>query len=442
MSKHQDIRTGLAEPEEIRRTFEVDSAAFGERMPEAVVEALSKWSDPSRISVSRDGGDEIVGVAVSIPTAVTLPGLRRLTAAAVVGVSVLPTHRRQGRLTAMMRHQLDGLRERGEPLATLYSSEGSIYGRYGYGPATFGARYMIDGRKARLARPIEEVARGSMRMVGAAEAREALPALAADYAPSRPGEIDALPGEWLDLEGAWRAEEAQQRFFALYCEGDRVDGAVQYRIAGTDPSDPWSRAVFLERFFAVSRGAYVALWDFLLGIDLVDEVRTRGRPVDEPLRWMLVDHRQLRVVGVSDRTWVRLIDVAACLAARGYGTEGTLVIDVNDEFCPWNAGRYRLSASAGAASGGDGGPGLPGTMEPDSIPATVEFVGTGATGTGGASGADIQLDASTLASSYLGGVSLSNLAAAGRVIPASEEALRLADRMFSTSRPPYCSLQI
>jgi len=438
MPRHVEISTGSLEPHEIARTFETDAAGFGERMSEAAVEALVKTSDATRTTVSRDHTGDIVGVAVSIPTRTTLPGGRREPTAAVVGVSVAPTHRRQGRLTAMMRHQLDDIRARDEPFATLYASEGTIYGRYGYGPATFGARYVLS-KRARLAEPTPVVPEGDLRMASAPEAREVFPALLADHAPTRAGEIDPLPGEFLDVEGAHSQEEARQRFFAFYSEGDRVDGAVSYRVAPIDQAMPWpNRAVFLERFVTVTKAAYVALWNFVLGIDLVEEVRTRGRPLDEPLRWMLEDHRELRVCQYGERTWLRLVDVERALGARGYSAEGSLVIDVHDGFCPWNSGRYRLVAGGSSAPSGASG-----FVAPDTVQATVERVGEpGGPGGSGGAAPDLTLDARVLASAYLGGVRLADLAESGLVTPSSEERLAFADRLFSTARPPFCSLQI
>lgn len=43
----------------------------------------------------------------------------------------------------MMRHQLAELRARGEFLSVLLASEAPIYGRFGYGPATYTARLTV-----------------------------------------------------------------------------------------------------------------------------------------------------------------------------------------------------------------------------------------------------------------------------------------------------------
>jgi predicted acetyltransferase len=51
---------------------------------------------------------------------------------------------------------------------------------------------------------------------------------------------------------------------------------------------------------------------------------------------------------------------------------------------------------------------------------------------------DLELDASTLASLYLGGVSPFSFAEVGRITQNSAGAVALAARMFANDRPPYC----
>ena len=67
----------------------------------------------------------------------SVPGQEVLPAAGVTCVAVLPTHRRRGVLSSLMRRQLADVRDRGEPLAILWASEAVIYGRYGYGRASW-----------------------------------------------------------------------------------------------------------------------------------------------------------------------------------------------------------------------------------------------------------------------------------------------------------------
>ena len=183
-------------------------------------------------------------------------------------------------------------------------------------------------------------------------------------------------------------------------------------MAGIDPADHWRRAVFLEELCTLSDRAYTALWRYLLGIDLAEELRTDGRPVDEPVRYLFADPRQFRTASLGDRTWTRLVDVPRALALRRYEEEGTLVIELDDPFCPWNKGRFVLHVD------GDG-------------VAIVEPVTTAK--------ADLALEVDVLSSLYLGGVPLRAMAEVGRVHELTEGAARRGDHMFASRRPPFCT---
>jgi predicted acetyltransferase len=118
---------------------------------------------------------------------------------------------------------------------------------------------------------------------------------------------------------------------------------------------------------------------------------------------MSVDPRSLHL-RVSEGLWLRLVDVEAALAARSYAGDGEVVLDVRDDFCAWNAGRYRVGGEAGR---------------------TEEE-------------ADLELDVADLASVYLGAFTFNRLAAAERVREFKAGALERADALFRTPRPPYC----
>ncbi|MGH9294657.1 MAG: GNAT family N-acetyltransferase, partial [Acidimicrobiales bacterium] len=428
-SAHTDLTdTGYAAEHEYEAVVEIDARGFGWRAPEALRERWREATDLERVIVSRDGGD-VVGSAISAPTRVTLPGGLRPEVAAVVGVAVSPTHRRQGRLAAMMTLQLEEFRRRREPMAVLSASEGGIYGRFGYGAATFAHRYSLDRRTAALDRSVHSAASGQVRMVEAPQALEAMRALTAEVVLARPGEIEPLGSEWTDIEGLWGADEARQRFFALYEESGRIDGAISYRMIRREAIEPGPRReVLLERMVTVSTPAYIALWRFLLGIDLISNVSTEDRPIDEPIRWCLSDPRQLCVTRLGDQNWLRLVDVETTLSARRYGSEGAITIEVADGLCPWNDGLYHLDAA-------DTSP-AESRLSAGTVGATAERIGArGDT----SRPADVALDVSTLASIYLGGVDPSAMAAAGRIHAASEESEHLLERLFRVDIAPFCS---
>ena len=179
-----------------------------------------------------------------------------------------------------------------------------------------------------------------------------------------------------------------RRFSALYEEGGRLDGYVGYEVVSIDSPGHPPRRLVVHELCALSGDAYVALWDFLLGIDLTVELVAAGRPVDEPIKWLLAEPRQLQCTGSRDRTWVRLVDVARCLALRRYPVPGDVVVGLHDHFCPWNTGRYRIVVNEEWG--------------------TAQVARTEAE-------PDVELDASRLASMYLGGVSALSLADVGQI---------------------------
>ncbi|GAA3304104.1 hypothetical protein GCM10020295_54370 [Streptomyces cinereospinus] len=106
--------------------------------------------------------------------------------------------------------------------------------------------------------------------------------------------------------------------------------------------------VVLEDVAALDPAAEGALWRFLFDIDLTTTLTVRGRPVDEAWQYQVSDIRRCRT-RLRDGLYVRLVDVGAALEARTYQAPVDVVLEVADDFCPWNAGRWRLSGDAKGA---------------------------------------------------------------------------------------------
>ncbi len=107
---------------------------FGSSPDEEAGERFSRLLPCDRMHAAFDDG-AIVGGAGAFPFELSVPG-GPLACAGVTVVGVLPTHRRRGILARMMRAQLADVRARGEPIAALWASEETIYGRFGYGMAS------------------------------------------------------------------------------------------------------------------------------------------------------------------------------------------------------------------------------------------------------------------------------------------------------------------
>ena len=364
--------------------------------------------EPERALAAFDG-DDIVGSAAAYSLDLTIPG-EVVPMAGVTLVGVRPTHRRRGILTELMRRQLLDLRDRGDLLAGLWASEGSIYQRFGYGLATLHSRFTIDRGRTAFARDLPQDP-GALRMVSR---QQALPAMQAVYERARP-EVPGMlsrPGPWwesLYADPESHRDGAGPLFFVLHETAGSPDGYVAYRAKpGWVDGSPYGEAMIHE-LMAIQPATHAALWRFVFGIDLVKAVSAWRRPADEPLLYMLAEPRRLRLE-LHDALWLRLVDVPAALAARAYGIDGSVVVRVRDDFCPWNDGVLEVG-------GGPGG----GRARP-------------------APGADpdLYVEAADLAAVYLGGTSFDRLVRAGRVTATGEDALQRADAMFATVRAPWC----
>ncbi|MEU8794718.1 GNAT family N-acetyltransferase [Streptomyces sp. NPDC048643] len=353
-------------------------------------------------------GEECVGTAGAFSFRVTVPGGASVPAAGVTMVSVAATHRRRGVLTAMMRRQLDDLRAGNEPLAVLTASEPAIYGRFGYGIGTLQINAEIDTDRVRLSVPpgTDDV---RLRYAAPGDVLDVCEAVYARRVPERPGMPARQPGwerlQVLDPEGERDGASSLQCVVA-----ERDGAAVGYTRFRVKPG--WGPAghdgvVQLEDLEGIDPPARAALWRFLFDVDLTTTLRTRGRPVDEDWQHMVSDIRRCQV-RMKDALHVRLVDVGAALEARAYQAPVDVVLEVEDSFCPWNEGRWRLTGDAKGAS----------------------CVRTG-------DSPDLALSVRELGAAYLGGVPLASLAAAGRVRELRQGALAEASMAFTSVVAPW-----
>ncbi|MFI9273841.1 GNAT family N-acetyltransferase [Kitasatospora sp. NPDC052896] len=391
------------------RTLEV---AFGGEAEPPARRAL--WRSLTEIDRSLGvwDGPVPVGSASAFSFHLAVPGGAVLPTAGVTMVGVLPTHRRRGVLTALMRHQLDEIHERGELLAVLTASEPAIYGRYGYGLATWQLSVEVARARVRVIRSYDEEAI-RLRWADPVEAAPACEELYARQVPLRPGMLTRLPGwERLPLLDDPEEREGHSPLQCVLAE-DRVSGELlgyaRYTAKGEWQHAGAAGVVQVRDVTATTPEAYAALWSFLLDLDLTDTVSARNLPVDDALLHLVSDPRRLQPK-LSDGLFVRLVDVGDALCARSYAAPVEVVLEVTDEFCPWNTGRWQLHSA---------GPGKGAGCEPTEAPA------------------DLALSVRELGAAYLGGTTLASLAAAGLVRELREGALAEASRAFGWDVAPW-----
>jgi len=190
-----------------------------------------------------------------------------------------------------------------------------------------------------------------------------------------------------------------------------VDGYVLYAVkqGWTDGPDG---QVLVRELVADGPAATAAMWGFVLGLDLTRSLEWLLAPPDEPYGEIVAGPQNARLE-LGANLWIRLVDVPAALAARAYAAPVDVVVEVDDAFCPWNAGRYRLVADGGL----DAGAATCGRT--DAPP-------------------DIACSAADLGAAYLGGTTLAVLHAIGRVRELRPGAVERASRAFGWTRAPWC----
>jgi predicted acetyltransferase len=377
---------------------------FGRTTPlDEQFESLAQLLPIERMHAAWESGG-IVGGAGAFPFELTVPG-GRVPAAGVAAVGVLPTHRRRGVLRAMMRAQLDACRERGEPIACLWASEDTIYGRFGYGIASLTGEIDLPRERAAYAAPFQ--ASGRTRIVPIAEAEPLVAPIYARVAAATPG-MFARPAAWwrarVLADPAWRRRNAGE----LQCVVLELErGPAAYALYRINPA--WERGtptgtIGVTEAMGDSPEATRAIWRYLLDIDWLSRVKAGLLAVDHPLLLLLAEPRRLGFT-LRDGLWVRLVDVGAALSARAYATSGGVVIDVDDSFCPWNGGRWRVGSGKAERV----------QDEPE-----------------------LRCDVAALGSVYLGGFTWAQLARAVRVEELRPGAIEGADALFRTERAPWC----
>jgi predicted acetyltransferase len=376
---------------------------FGRDADDEWAERWLKYFELERMHAALEGG-EFVGGAGALTLRMTVPG-GVLPAAGVTVVAVLPTHRRRGILRAMMRAQLDDVHERGEPLAALWASEETIYGRYGYGLASLSLELDIPKAHAAFRPEVERL--GSVRLVDAAEAAKVMPPVYDAVRRTTPGMYERTAAWW---EYHVLVDLPEFRFGAgpkLYAVLE-VDGVAQayavYRLNVSFGNLGPETKVQTQEVIGATPVATASIWRYLLDVDWIQAVATRLLSVDHPLLLLLARPNRSRPT-LSDGLWLRLVDVGVALSGRSYAGDGAVVLDLRDDFCEWNAGRWRVQ----------GGEAL--RTEED---------------------ADLALDVADLGSVYLGGFTFRELWRAGRVAELREGALERADELFRTDAAPWC----
>jgi predicted acetyltransferase len=403
-----ELRRPADDDDSLRAFWRPTVTAFAQQVTDEEFRAERHMWEVDRLIGAVDG-ETWVGASGSDSLRLTVPG-GEVRAAGITGVGVVPSHRRRGILTRMMRWMLDQAAERGEPVAVLHASEGAIYPRFGFGLATLQGSFDFERRDLRFLKPAKPL--GRVRLVDVDEGMRIVPDIYETVRLRRPGEISRSPAKWrysmLADEPFRRGELGPKSTAVLEVDGEPRGFAI-YRLKNDwDDRGPKFGLTVME-VTGLDRAAERALWEWVANVDLVSRIRAWRMPVPLDLTLQVEDVRRLGLV-VGDGIFLRVIDLAGALEARSYVGSGRLVIELTDAFVPANAGRWRLDVGDGHGS----------------VSVTTDDP-------------DLALDIADLAPIYLGAFTFGDLVRADRVTECRDGAINDADRLFASNLPAWCS---
>ena len=376
---------------------------FGRKPDDRWVEQVQSLLPVERIHAAFDHGS-IAGSAAAFPFEMSIPG-GFVRAAGVTMVGVLPTHRRRGIFNALLRAQLEDVHERGEPVAYLWASEDALYGRFGYGIASFSGNIEVSRDHAAFHRRHEP--RGEIRFLDVDEAVAPFSEIQRRAAEQHPGMFVRTEEWWRNrrlTDPEWSREGGGEMVRALLELDGRPAAYALYRLHfSAERGIPRGFTSVIEAM-GDSAEAMREIWRYLLDIDWMERVRAGLLPLDHELFLLLREPRRL-TFDYRDGLWVRVVDADAALNVRSYKPGAQVVFELTDELCPWNDGVWAVGPDGASRS----------TATPE-----------------------LRLDASALGSGYLGGFTFGQLARAGRVEELADSALDRADTLFRADRYPWC----
>lgn len=320
----------------------------------------------------------------------------------VTDVTTSPAPRRRGLLRRLIEADLEDAVAAGVPVAALTASEATIYGRWGFGPATFRQTMEVDTGPRFALRGVTD--HGRVELVEPADAWPHVRAVFERFHAGQRGSVEWPAHYEVIHTGAYDFDEGgpdRKLRGAVHLDGDgAVDGFVLWKPAKNDE-------VQVSEMIALDPTAQLGLWEFLGGFDRITKVTTKLAHPADPLRWALTDLNAVKHTELEEFLWVRVLDVERALAARPWTADGQVVLEIEDPH-DHAAGRYVVQTADGRAT----------VTRTDDDP-------------------DVALTAETLATLYLGAAQVRAMSGAGR-IGGTDEAVALFGAMADLAEPPYC----
>jgi len=348
--------------------------------------------------------DLLRGVVNGYASSVTLPGGRCVPHLSVTHVGVSPDATRRGIARQLLVEQLRRARASGYVVAGLRASDTGIYGRYGYGIASWSVRHELDLTRAALA---IAAPRDGLRIVDAHESFPIFRQIAESDPTPRATTLSRWDGWWAMQEYRMLHGTTPHHAVVFGSEG-KERGYLRFHI---EPSDNWftssQRTVIVDDLVAHDDEAWRGLIGHLFTQDILHRAIFPSRPIDDPLPLLLRNPRTLAISGQRDESWIRPLDLAALLSARRFGGARQIAIAVDDDLFPENEGTWSIGPKGAAKT----------EERPDARIAIAE-----------------------LAALVFGASQASALQASSRIWTASAEVAEELDFTFSSNRHPHSGI--
>ena len=289
-------------------------------------------------------GDRIAATSGAYPFRVQVNGVRT-EMHGVTAVGTNPSYRRQGFVRRMITDLLHRAHEDGCSASILLASMGAIYQRFGYGLASTMVDYRFDPRN--VAMQVERPPAGTIQMGPIGDFMETVRGVYKRFSAPRNMLAHRAPVTW-DIFA--RNNGGAPTWAAVHFdEAGQPDGYWLYQLSSYDREDSGPDQQFTVVDHAwLNLDAYYGLWAFLRSHDLVGRVQWGMVPEDDPATELLLEPRALNERR-HDGIWYRVVDIQKALNERGYDGTGEVVVELaEDDLCPWNVGRYRLTSSGEA----------------------------------------------------------------------------------------------
>jgi len=382
---------------------------FSEDLPDKTFPEVIEKVLPVERTLAAFDGDTIVGTFAGFDLELTVPGGSVKMEGTTV-VTVFPTHRRMGLMDAMMSQHLDNAATHGYPVAGLWASDSGIYGRYGYGVASYAVTRTLDGPSFELREGVEV---DRVRRITAEQAADLLPGAFDRVCPSWPG-MFARDETWWRYEilrdEDWMKRGRSSQRIIVHDGPDGVDGYAIYRQKSSESDDGHANGtVNVVELIAATPRASASLWHYIANIDGCPKVRSWNMPIHDEILAMVREPRRFATTALFDALWIRILDVPVALGSRTYDHDGEVIFSVVDPYRPGTQGTYRLSVADGVGI----------CERTDESPV-------------------LDIDIDVLGALYLGGGDLPGYAAAGRLRGTDTDLAKL-HHLFGTVREPWCN---